>query len=39
VVWSSGALSKGSHVLTITQSAGRLNVDAFDIVGSVVRYK
>jgi hypothetical protein len=39
VVWSSGILSKGSHVLTITQSAGRLNVDAFDIVGSVIQYR
>jgi hypothetical protein len=39
VVWSSGILSKGPHVLTITQSAGRLNVDAFDIVGTVIRCK
>ena len=36
--WSSGLLSNGPHVLTITQSTGVLNVDAFNIVGSLVKY-
>ena len=31
--WSSGLLSDGPHVLTISQSTGSLNVDAFDIAG------
>jgi hypothetical protein len=35
MVWSSGSLSNGPHVLTISQSAGSVNIDAFDIVGSV----
>ena len=32
-VWSTGPLSAGIHTVTITQSTGSLNVDAFDVVG------
>jgi hypothetical protein len=37
-VWTSGPLTNGPHVLTITQSGGVLNVDAFDVTGSVIQY-
>ena len=36
-VWSSGLLSNGPHVLTIRQNIGGLNIDAFDISGSLVQ--
>jgi Domain of unknown function (DUF1906)/S-layer homology domain len=36
--WSSGPLSSGPHILTIRQNTGGLNVDAFDIAGSLIQY-
>jgi hypothetical protein len=36
--WSSGLLSSGPHVLTISGSTCRVNVDAFDIAGSLIQY-
>ncbi len=37
IVWSSGPLAGGPHVLTIRQDAGTVNIDAFDVVGSVLQ--
>jgi hypothetical protein len=34
-VWSSGALTTGAHTVTITQTTGSLNVDAFDVIEEV----
>ena len=36
--WSSGLLSSSPHILTIRQNTGGLNVDAFDIAGSLIQY-
>lgn len=34
-VWGTGPLAEGLHTVKITRSAGTLNVDAFDVTGSV----
>lgn len=38
IAWSSGALSGGPHILEITRESGTVNVDAFDVAGSLLQY-